>query len=154
MLAATQVGGEKQTKQVSGTSQLAALATQARPGRPEPDAREWQAYGFCAEIKLKSEIPDNRIEVCSPAFSPGLDARRVLRGGQRTPMDNLNHSMDRSRFLRFLRGFVALAALLIGAAFSAIAAPGTPIAAGSGDSQSESAPGEAVRSPTGQRRVQ
>ncbi len=38
-LAARQVGGEKQTKQVSGTAQLAALATQPRPGRSELDTR-------------------------------------------------------------------------------------------------------------------
>jgi hypothetical protein len=53
-----QVGSEKRTRPVSGTAQRAAM-------RPEGSnvylnyARGRQAYGFRAEIKLKSEIPAN-----------------------------------------------------------------------------------------------
>jgi hypothetical protein len=58
--AARQVGGEKQTKQVSETAKRAAI-------RPEGGAVDLmnnlldtigrQGYGFRAKIKLKSEIP-------------------------------------------------------------------------------------------------
>ena len=58
MLLGRQVGSKKQTKQVSETAKRAAM-------RPEGSnvylnyARGRQAYGFRAEIKLKSEIPAN-----------------------------------------------------------------------------------------------
>jgi hypothetical protein len=77
--AARQVGGEKQTKQVSETAKRAAM----RPEGGYVDlnlTREAAGVWFCAEIELKSEIPVETFRRKYPDFEP-FEIPRVARPG-------------------------------------------------------------------------